>query len=112
MKKSPYAGCVSKYKSVKTEGYASKAEARRAAELKLMERAGSISGLREQVIFELAPSVIVQGRKRPPLRYIADFAYIEDGQQVIEDVKGFRTDVYRIKRHLMATVHGIEIRET
>ena len=56
---------MSKYKAVKTDGYSSKKEAKRAAELKLMERAGHISGLREQVAYVLAPSVVIQGRKRP-----------------------------------------------
>lgn len=103
---------MSKYGNKPTDGYASKREANRAQEIKLLERAGLISELREQVVFELAPSVVVQGRKRPPLRYIADFVYIEDGMQVVEDAKGFRPDSYRIKRHLMMSVHGIEIKET
>src|SRR4030067_853267 len=112
----------SKYGAVKTNGYSSKRESVRAAELKLLERAGHITELREQVVYVLAPSVVIQGRKRPPMRYIADFVYWEinqnrkheypNGKLVVEDVKGFKTAVYRIKRHLMASVHGIEIRET
>src|SRR6185436_15002549 len=43
----------SKYKNEKTDGYASKKEARRAAELKLMEKSGRIRNLREQVVYEL-----------------------------------------------------------
>ena len=102
----------SKYGAVKTNGYSSKKESIRAAELKLLERAGHITELREQVVYVLAPPVVIQGRKRPALRYIADFEYMEKNCLVVEDVKGFRTDVYRIKRHLMASVHGIKIRET
>lgn len=51
---------------------------------------------------------------KPALRYVADFVYWHNqkGCQVVEDSKGHLTDVYRIKRHLMATVHGIEILET
>jgi hypothetical protein len=107
---------ISKYKSKKTEYngkiYASKKEAKRAQELHLLERAGHITGLREQVTYILAPSVVIQGRKRPPLRYIADFVYIENGKEVVEDCKGFRTAIYNQKRHLMKSVHGIDILET
>ncbi len=103
---------MSKYKNIKTNGYASKREASRAQELKLMERAGHISELREQVEFVLAPSVHVQGRKRQPLRYYADFVYAQNGKEIIEDVKGTVTDIYRIKRHLMKSVLGLDILET
>ena len=112
---------ASKYKNIKTDGYASKKEAKRAAELKLLSKLppntpGCVFGLAEQVVYILAPSVVINGRKRPPLRYIADFSYKElqkDGtwRFIIEDVKGRITDAYRIKRHLMAA-KGYEIRET
>ena len=123
-----------KYKNIKTDGYSSKKESKRAAELRLLERSGAITGLQEQVVYILAPSVVIQGRKRPPIKYVADFVYTERftapvpefnsktyvasarianlEQTVVEDCKGFRTPVYKLKRHLMATVHGIQIRET
>lgn len=80
--------------------------------LRQMERAGLISGLRRQVVYVLAPGVVIQGRKRPALRYVADFVYREHGAaaDTVEDVKGKITEGYRIKRHLMA-VKGIEIKE-
>jgi hypothetical protein len=72
-----------------------------------------IHNLRRQVPFELAPSVVIAGRKRPPLRYIADFVWIDpqSNETVVADVKGASTDVWRIKRHLMATVLGIQVKE-
>ena len=99
----------SKYGNVACNGYASKAEAARAAELKLMERAGAIEDLREQVRFEVVPAQ--PGEK--PVHYIADFVYLDKrtNKVVVEDVKGMRTDVYRIKRKLMLLVHGIRISE-
>ena len=103
---------MSKYGNKPTNGFASKREAKRATELEALQAAGVISHLRYQVKYELAPSVVIGGRKRPPLRYFADFVFVEDGKEVIEDSKGHRTDVYKIKRHLMASVHGIYIRET
>ena len=97
-----------KYRNVKTAGYDSKKEAKRGAELKLLLRAGEISDLREQVRFEVIP-------KNPPERaahYIADFVYIDkDGLQTVEDVKGFKTADYILKRKLMLHVHGIAVIE-
>lgn len=107
---------MKKYRNEKTtiDGipFSSKREAFRYCDLRILEKAGKIHGLRLQVPFELAPSVKIAGRMRPPLRYIADFVYLEHGVPVVEDCKGYRTDVYKIKRHLMATVHSIHIRET
>jgi hypothetical protein len=78
----------------------------------MLGKAKKITDLQLQVKYELAPSVVIQGRKRPPIRYVADFVYMQDGKRVVEDVKGMLTPVYKLKRHLMATVHGIEILET
>jgi hypothetical protein len=102
---------VSKYRNVKTDGYSSKKEARRAAELQLLEKGKAITDLQEQFTFVLAPAVVLNGRRKPALKYIADFVYFENGKLVVEDVKGIKTPVYRIKQHLMATVHNIQIRE-
>jgi hypothetical protein len=99
---------VSKYHAVRTNGYASKREAARAAELALLVKAGAISELREQVKFELVPK---EGSDRA-ITYIADFCYVEDGQPVIEDVKGVLTPIYQIKRRLMKQKYGITIKET
>lgn len=102
----------SKYGNRRTNGYASKREARRAAELKLMEREGLISDLQEQVPFELAPAVTLNGLPKRPLTYVADFTYIEGGKLIMEDSKGCLTDVFRIKKHLMKHLYSIEILET
>jgi len=85
----------------------SKREAARYAELKLMQRAGLISDLRRQVKYELIPKQ--QGERA--VSYIADFVYSENGQTVVEDVKGVRTPVYKIKKKLMLWRHGVKIRE-
>lgn len=76
--------------------------------LRLLERAGRISDLRRQVSFELIPK---QNGERA-CSYVADFVYYENGQLVVEDCKGFKTEVYRIKKKLMLWVHGISIKET
>lgn len=89
----------------------SKAEARYWGHLQIRLKAGEISNLRRQVPFELAPAVVIGGRKRPPLRYVADFVWEEGGREVVADVKGCVVDVFRVKRHLMKAVHGIDILE-
>ena len=109
---------------VKIEGYDSKKEYRRAKELKLLEKKGIITGLQEQVKYELISPQYrfyeVQGvrkmlRKKELLErgvyYIADFVYYRDGEYVVEDTKGVRTKEYIIKRKLMLYVHGIRIKE-
>jgi len=87
-------------------------EGARYAKLAAMRTAGEITDLRIQVPFEVVPTAIVGGRKRPARRYIADFVYRDAaGTLVVEDVKGMRTAVYSIKRQLMKAVHGIDIVE-
>lgn len=104
--------------------YDSTKESRRHQELKLLERAGKISDLHTQVKFVLIPAqrepdtIGPRGGRKPgrflerELAYVADFVYQEDGKQVVEDSKGFRTPEYKIKRKLMLWVHGIKVRET
>lgn len=104
---------TSKYKAVKTNGYDSKREYTRAQKLKLLEQAGEIFDLREQVPFVLIPSQRnAEGYMERACKYVADFVYIDkQGEMVVEDSKGVRTDVYKIKRKLMLMVHGITIKE-
>jgi hypothetical protein len=109
---------VSKYKNRKAvldgETFDSAAECRRYQALLLQQRAGLIKDLTRQVSFVLAPKTIIQGKAKRSLIYRADFSYTETdtGQKIVEDVKGMLTAVYKIKRHLMATVHNIQIIET
>ncbi len=91
----------------------SKGEAARWATLQQLQRAGQIADLQHQVRFELAPGVKHAGEKRarPALTYWADFTYIEGGALVVEDFKGrILTPEFKIKRHLMLALHGIDIR--
>ncbi len=88
----------------------SRRECARWIELSRQQAAGEISELERQVVFVLAEAVVISGRKKPALRYVADFVYERDGKTVIEDVKGHITEGYRIKRHLMAA-RGLQIVE-
>ena len=108
-----------KYGNKRVGGHASKKEHYRAAQLRLMERAGLVSDLREQVSYELIPAQYEQQDVKKKIllerscRYIADFVYTDKatGQTVVEDTKGVRTKEYIIKRKLMLHVHGIRIKE-
>ncbi len=88
-------------------------EKNRYAELLLLQRTGQIRDLQRQTRFELIPTQKKPGEKtETKCSYIADFVYIENGQMVVEDCKGFRTEVYKIKRKLMIEKYGIWIKET
>ena len=103
---------MSKYKAVKevVDGitFASKHEARRYRQLKLMERAKTIQDLHLQVAFPL----IKKSKHGREIKYVADFVYYENGHMVVEDAKGYRTDIYKLKKRMMAELYGIEIKET
>jgi hypothetical protein len=97
------------------EKYRSQREAKRHQDLLLLQKAGLIAGLVREVPFELAPGILIEGetRKRPAVRYVADFVYsdVKAGKIVVEDAKGMQTPVYRLKKHLLATLRGIHVKE-
>lgn len=81
--------------------YDSKKEARRAQTLKNMQDMGLISGLKEQQRFVLQEGYVNnKGKKIRPIEYVADFVYAQDGRKVVEDCKGMKTDVYKIKKKI------------
>ena len=86
----------------------SKHEYNRWCELKLLERAGRITKLQRQVKFELIPK---QDGERACF-YVADFTYRQDGEYIVEDAKGCKTEVYKIKKKLLLYLYGIRINET
>ena len=110
----------------------SKKEAQRYYELKLLQRAGVISELELQKEYELIPAQYEYfpryGKTGKRLKdgkrciekscvYKSDFAYMKDGQQVVEDVKGYRDPrsagyaKFVIKRKLMLHIYGIRVIE-
>ena len=84
--------------------------------LRLLERAGKIKDLKRQVKYVLIPAQRDKTGKviEREMSYIADFEYFDlsKGAKVTEDCKGYKTDVYKIKKKLMLWVHGIHIHET
>lgn len=108
---------MSKYgnRKIRTEDgtFDSLKEYRRWQELKLLQRAGDINNLFRQTPFGLIPAQRVNVKVvERAVKYIADFTYwTKDGEFVVEDAKGVRTDVFKIKKKLMLYVHGIQIKE-
>lgn len=103
---------MSKYHAKKTlaaDGtlHDSKKEAQKWEEFCLMQESGEISDLRRQVKFVIIPKMLyidASGKKRTSREcsYVADFVFRDkDGKQRIIDAKGYRTEVYKIKKKLM-----------
>lgn len=86
-------------------------EADRYTELSILQKAGEISELKTQVVFELIPRIKTESVTERPVRYIADFTYKQNGKLVVEDAKGVKTRDYIIKRKLMLFIKGIEAHE-
>lgn len=91
----------------------SQAELKRYKELLLLEKVGEIKSLKTQVNFNLIPKgVKSDGKIERGLSYKADFTYLNKSNNlIVEDVKGFKTKDYIIKRKLMLWWYGITIKE-
>ena len=102
---------MSKYKSKKVivDGitFDSKRESNRYCELKLLERCGKIKDLALQPKFELQPSFKKNGKTIRAINYVADFTYfdIELNKNIVEDVKGFKTKEYILKKKIFEFVY-------
>ena len=101
----------SKYRNVKTEVdgivFDSAKEAGRYGELKYLIDAGEIQHLVLQPKLQIEIEGVLIGS------YFADFLYFDvcKGEHVYEDVKGMRTETYRLKKKLVEAQYGIEITE-
>lgn len=99
----------SKYKNIKTTrllpngevvSFDSKKEALRFDKLLLLAKQGIIKNLTLQPEFEIIPAVKHNNKTLCKIKYIADFKYEQNNKTIIEDVKGFKTDVYNLKKRL------------
>lgn len=81
--------------------------------LKLLEKAGKIKELELQKEFELQPNYKLNNKTSRKITYRADFTYktTEDDKLHVIDVKGYRTDVYKLKKKLFEYKYKIEIEE-
>lgn len=100
---------TNKYRNVQTEvdgiTFSSKREANRWCQLQLMQRAKYITDLERQVRYPLDVNGV------PICHYVCDFRYRRNGELVVEDAKGIRTDAYILKAKLMKAVHNITVVE-
>lgn len=78
----------------------SKKEAKRYIVLKALEGKGEIEKLMLQPRFLLQEGFRKNGKAYRKIEYVADFMYEQDGKLIIEDVKGIKTDVYKLKQKL------------
>lgn len=89
--------------------FASKAEARRYGELKLLERTGKVREL------QLQPKFVFEHLGVRIGTYKADFSYVlpHSPSLIVEDVKSpaSKTQAYRLRKRMMKAFYGIEIRE-
>lgn len=118
--------------TVNGETFDSKKEYNRWCELRILERAGFITELKRQVEYELIPKQVEvyerygkNGKRLKdgeriielPVKYIADFEYIQNGKKVVEDVKGYRDPnsatyaKFVLKRKMMLYLKGIRVIE-
>ena len=86
--------------------FASQAEARRYEVLKLRQRAGVIGNLSLQPRFILQEPFTCRGKKINGIRYTADFRYTEDGETVIEEVKGRETRDFELRKKMFLKLYG------
>lgn len=96
------------------ETFDSMLECERYKYLKALEQQKVISNLQRQVKYVLLPSQKDSKTRKTierEITYLADFVYEKGSQTIVEDVKGMKTDVYKIKRKLMLYFHGIQIKE-
>ena len=109
-----------KYKNIKVmiDGikFDSMKEGKRYYELKLMQEKGLVEHLKVHYPFFLVESVVLNGRKKPAMKYISDFCYFlpKSETRIVEDTKSPSTrnlPAYRMKKHMMMAFYGIEITE-
>jgi len=86
-------------------------EYERWCELRLLERAKRITDLQRQVKIPLQDGFTLNGKRYQPITYVADFVYTRDGETIVEDAKGYKTDVYQLKKKMYAFRYGKEINE-
>jgi len=82
-------------------------QAERYQELKLLEKSGLIRNLRIEQLHKKELTFTLQegfrdatGKKWRAIKYVGDFRYIENGQDVVEDAKGYKTKEFRIKEKM------------
>ena len=110
-KKTKYNNKITELDGIK---FHSRKESLRYSQLKLYEKGGLIENLRLQVAYELIPKLVINGKTERAIKYVADFVYTDtvNNREVVEDVKGMITDIFKIKYRLMKQIYNIDIKLT
>jgi hypothetical protein len=110
-KKNKYNNKITELDGIK---FHSKKESLRYSQLKLQEKGGLIKDLRLQVSYELIPKLVINGKTERAIKYVADFVYTDTlhETEIVEDVKGMITDVFKLKYRLMKQIHNIDVKLT
>ena len=102
-------------KKVEYDGikFDSKKEANFYLTLKNLLEEGEIRDLELQKEYILQNSFIINNKARRKITYTADFTFYSthDNKMHVMDVKGCKTDVYKLKKKLFEYKYGIEIEE-
>lgn len=77
----------------------------------MLEDAGKIVDLELQRKFVLQQGFKLNGKAYRAITYVADFVYKDDNGIHVVDTKGYRTEVYKIKKKIFMKKYGIEIEE-
>lgn len=104
-KRNKYNVAPVEHRTVDGKIFDSLAEAKRYCQLKLLQKGGFIRQL------ELQPEFRFEIDGKLMFKYLADFRYFEGSQRVVEDCKGVRTPVYRIKKKIIEATHHVKIVE-
>ena len=111
-------GKRTKYRAVPTVvngiRFASKLEAKRYTELRALEATGEITNLSLQPKYALhaGKNLAPIGEYRGDFHYFTRATNAKRGESVLEDCKGFKTDLYKWKKkHLEAEYPGVVIVE-
>lgn len=114
-KKIDYKQSKYKNKKVSYDGYEfdSQKERNYYIKLKTLEELGLIKNLELQKEYILQDKFVLNGKTRRKITYRADFSYIstEDDELHVVDVKGFKTEVYKLKKKLFEYKYQTELEE-
>ncbi len=109
-KKNKYNNTKVEYKGIKFDSIK---EMKHYQLLEYLQKIGEIKELKLQVPYELIPKYKINNKTVRKCVYLADFTYIttKDDKLHVIDTKGFRTDVYRLKKKLFEYKYGVEVEE-
>ena len=109
-KKNKYNNTKVEYKGIKFDSIK---EMKHYQLLEYRQKIGEIKDLKLQVPYELIPKYKIDNKTIRKCVYLADFTYVstKDDKLHVIDAKGFRTEVYKLKKKMFEYKYGIKIEE-